>query len=109
MGDGIWAIGLVPAYVFYCTTGSMLIIWISKKIGMNYWLESLGKQTLVIYCVHFIILKLQIHIWGKLLDPVSIPMCGVYFILVSFGTILFSYFISLLFKYKPMNYCIGKF
>ncbi len=109
MGEGIWALGLVPAYIFYCTTGSLLIIWISKKIGKNCWIESLGQQTLVIYCVHFTILKALINVFGKLLNPESIPMCGIYFILTAFCTILFSYFVSLLFKYKPMNYCIGKF
>ena len=31
MGPGVWAIGLVPAYVFYCTTGGLLIIEISKN------------------------------------------------------------------------------
>lgn len=107
--DGVNAIGLMPAYLFYCITGSCLIIWIAKKINRCNLFEILGKRTLVIYCIHFTILKFSIDVISGIFLPDSFYTSITYFIVVGLTTITLS---SLCAKYcenKPFNYLLGKF
>ena len=47
----------VAPYLFYAFSGSMMVIWIAKKINKQNTLEYIGKNSLVFYCMHFTVIQ----------------------------------------------------
>ena len=104
----IYSIWQVFSYIFYCIAGSFFVIRVSKCIGKNPLLEFFGKNSIVIYCSHFTF----IYIYAKLfhnLYGISLIFDSLYFLLVVISTIISVVLVSLLFKYKPFTYIIGKY
>lgn len=100
---------LIPSYLFYTTFGSMMIIWLSKKMGKNVLLEYLGRVSLVIYCVHFTILRLSAGLLSGFITTDGMLGAAAFFFIVGGITLLISAMIAWLFERRPLNYLIGKF
>lgn len=50
----------VPLYLFLAITGTLTLFGICRWIGHNYFLEDLGKLSLIIYGVHSVVLKILV-------------------------------------------------
>ena len=55
VGLEIWQL---PQFIISATLGSLVIIHLSKKIAHAPFLEYLGKNSLVVYCLHFTLMSL---------------------------------------------------
>lgn len=100
---------LIPGYLFYTVTGSILVFWLSQKIGKSKVLEFYGKTSLVIYCVHFTVLKFFIGVFSSFIKYDSLLGSGCLFALLAVSTLLASCGLAKLFKKRPLSFLIGKF
>lgn len=99
----------IPAYLFFVILGSLSCFGIMILINRCRPLEYFGRNSLVIYCMHFIFLGIAVKIVNQIIPPVSILsavlfiVCSLVFVLMCCSAVI------LLTKYKPFNYLIGKF
>lgn len=100
---------IIPSFLFYATTGSVLIFIISKFLGKCSILEFLGKTSLVIYCVHFVILRMVVDFVSPLFHTDSMLSAGLMFLVIAVLTVTISTGVAFVFNKKPMKYVIGKF
>lgn len=99
----------IPAYLYYVLLGSFSCFGIMKLINSNMFLEYCGRNSLVIYCVHFIFLDVTIRVMNMLLPPNSILKAVVFLLCTLTITLIGSAAFISLTKFKPFNYMIGKF
>lgn len=99
----------IPAYLYYVILGSFSCFGIMKFINSNRFLEYFGKNSLVVYCVHFIFLDISIRLMYMLLPPNSVLSALAFIICTISLTLLGSTVFIYLTKFKPFNYLIGKF
>lgn len=99
----------VPTYIFYVITGSLSIFGITKYIGQNKLLEYFGRNSLTVYCVHFVILNALTLLVYEVIQPNNIIMALLFICMVFILCILSCCCICYITKFKPFNYLIGKF
>lgn len=99
----------IPLYLFYATTGSICIWWISQKISKNAILEYLGKGSLVVYLVHFTFLRLFIKYLSFIIVPSGIFSSFLFYICIFVLTVSFCAVTIWVFNYKILKILIGKF
>lgn len=99
----------IPLYLFYATTGSICIWWISQKISKNAILEYLGKGSLVVYLVHFTFLRLFTKYLSFIIVPSGIFSSFLFYICIFVLTVSFCAVTIWVFNYKILKILIGKF
>lgn len=60
---------MIPSYLLYATSGSLAIVWLSKKINRNSILEYFGKGSIVVYMIHFEFLNIVISRLSAIILP----------------------------------------
>lgn len=110
-GSNIKYIFQILPFLFYTLLGSLSLFGIMrlKLFEKCRVLEYLGKNSLAIYCIHFIIMTGIILFLKPLFTPNSIANAIVYMVIVFSTTILFSSSFIKLTSKKPFNYFVGKF
>ena len=99
----------IPAYLYYVLLGSFLCFGIMYWINKCSLLEYFGRNSLVVYCMHFLFLGISVKVVNTILPPVNI-ISALLFIISSLGLVLLLCSVIIyLTKYKPFNYLIGKF
>ena len=96
-------------FVIMAITGSVSILTICKLIGRSFWLESLGKHSLVIYCLHEGMLTVLSPWIGCNVVNASAQQAFVYYSMSLIYVIVMSWGISVVLNKKPLSYLIGKF
>lgn len=86
----------VPLYLFLAITGSLALLGISKWIKSNYFLEDLGKLSLVIYGVHSVVLKILVKYANQssVLNMETSFNAWIFYFITCVLTLLISYFIA---------------
>lgn len=99
----------IPAYLFYTVMGSLCCFGILKAINKCSILEYLGRNSLIIYCSHFIFLDITLPLLNSYIQPAN-TICALLFTIIAvvIVTLLCSILVYLT-KYRPFNYLIGKF
>ncbi len=97
--------------VLLIISGYFAIIQLSKRIRSNRILEYIGKNSLVIYCVHNLTLFLSIRfiykVGGAIIDSY---LLNIVFLISSFlVTIVISCFVAWIMNFKYVRLLIGKF
>lgn len=100
---------MIPSYLFYTITGSIMIFWICQKLRQSKFLEFFGKSSLIVYCVHFSFLKLFIKLLSPYYIKDNIVGSGLFFLIIAVLTLLSSAIVAKVFEYKPFIYLVGKF
>ena len=99
----------IPSYIYFVILGSLSCFGIMQYIKKCSLLEFYGRNSLVVYCMHFIFLGITVNAVNTIIPPVSI-INALLFIICSLGLVLLSCTIIIyMTKYKPFNYLIGKF
>lgn len=99
----------IPAYLYYVILGSFSCFGIMQWINKCSLLEYFGRNSLVVYCMHFIFLGISLKVVNTIMPPVNI-ISALLFIISSLGLVLLLCSVIIyLTKYKPFNYLIGKF
>lgn len=99
----------VPAYIYYVVLGSFLCFGLMQYINRCKLLEYFGRNSLVVYCVHFIFLGIYISIINSIIQPVDLITAIIFIATVMILCILSCSLVIFITKYKPFNYIIGKF
>ena len=99
---------LVPLIIM-SFSGSLFILGISKMINSSRILEYLGKNSLVIYCVHGAILGVVLPIIGGILSIGSELSCLLSILIAYIITVVISCAIALVLNQKYLKFIIGKF
>lgn len=88
-------------------TGSLFVIWIAKRVKSNIFLEYIGRNSIIIYCLHISVLGC-IYILEKRFTDIA-NYCD----WISFGNLLITIFVLSCFCYllnlKYLRLLIGKF
>lgn len=86
----------VPLYLFLAITGSLALLGISKWIKSNYFLEDLGKLSLVIYGVHSVVLKILVKYANQssVLNMETSFNAWIFYFITCVLTLLISYVIA---------------
>lgn len=99
----------IPAYLYYVVLGSLLCFGIMQYIEKNRILEYFGRNSLVVYCVHFIFLELYVGIINSIVPPVGMLNAILFITIVFILSLLSCSVVIFIMRYKPLNYLIGKF
>jgi fucose 4-O-acetylase-like acetyltransferase len=95
-------------HIVNAVTGSAFVLWLSKKISCNHFIETLGKGTLLIYLWNGLVNRLLLHI---LLPPntesiiLTILFHASIFILM---LIIFYVLIRIVYETKYLRWIVGK-
>lgn len=94
-------------FLMLSITGSLFVIWIAKRVKSNFFLEYIGRNSLIIYCLHISVLGC-IHILEKRFTDITN-----YSGWISLGNLLITIFVLSCFCYllnlKYFRLLIGKF
>ena len=71
-GGNISSINQMPAYFFYTILGSRSCFGIANLINQSRFFEYFGKNSLVVYCIHFLLLDIYIPFLYKMINPIGI-------------------------------------
>lgn len=103
----IWGI---ITHLFFTLFGSALIIYVSKRIRTNAFLELWGKGSIVVYLCHFAIIKILYYSCNPILNYSVSRVWGVFF---SLGVACITYFslfyVIKLFTQTKLKYLLGRF
>lgn len=99
---------MLPYFALSCT-GSVVLLAACKIMGHGQWLESLGKHSLVIYCLHEGMLSILSPWMGDKIVQATLPQAFVYYTMLLIYVVVMSWLLSLLLNKKPISFLIGKF
>lgn len=98
-----------PLYLWLAFSGSIMIIFISKLLPSTKLITYLGKNTIVVYGMHFTILSSVIILLRTIFFPVTLNQAVLFYISTAFVTTLVAYLLCHLFQKSPFRYLIGHF
>lgn len=99
----------VLVYLWLAFSGSIMILNLSKMIPNTKFITYLGKNTIVVYGMHFTILSIVIILLKKILVPLTFSQALFFYITTAIITILGVYLLCHVFQRKPFAYLIGRF
>lgn len=99
----------VPVFFILSTSGVMAIILLCKKIGSNRAIEFFGKNSLIVYCTHFIPLVLITKILYTNIETHSTFSHILFVIVVYVLEVAVLYLFILLFSKTPFKYIVGHY
>ena len=98
-----------PLFIYFSLSGTLMILYIGLLISENKFLSFWGKNTIVVYGIHFSILNIVIILLSMLFVPLNHVQGFVFYCIVGGASLYLSYLTCLLFQKKPFTYLIGKF
>ena len=97
-------------FLIFTISGSSFIIWISKSIGSNAFLEYFGRNSLIVYLTHFCIIRYLYYYTKPILELGDSRIYGcIYSLFVAILTYTLCYYTIKLFVKRPFNILTGKF
>lgn len=99
----------VPAYLYYVILGSFTLFGIMQKLNTCKLLDYFGRNSLVVYCIHFIFLELYIPLIIHIIIPNGLVNAIIYIVIVLTLTLASCVPVIKLLSYKPFSFLIGKF
>ena len=98
---------IIP-YLFYATTGSFAVILLSQTIEKNKILEQFGKNSIVIYLIHFVVMVASVKLLSNYMLPSNKLLGYLFFIIVGCSTLLVSLLFAKIVNTKYLKWMIGK-
>lgn len=99
----------IPLHLVYAYFGTMFLLAVCKKIDTCGWLEFWGKNSLVVYALHFV----PLFFFANVLWTSFNPQTPFMFVLYVFSLYTIEYavcwLLMRLFQYKPFSWLIGRF
>lgn len=99
----------IPLHLVYAYVGTLFLLAVCKKIDRCNWLEFWGKNTLVVYALHFVPLLYFAKFLWITIEPVTPGAFIGYFIALYTIEYSICWLTMKLFQYKPFTWLIGKF
>lgn len=100
---------LVPLFVPLSISGSMAFFTLCKKINSSAFLEYFGRNSLIVYGVHFKLLCVSIILTLQIINVNNFLMGIIASIIIYTTMVLACTFIIELFERVPMKWLVGRF
>ena len=97
------------AFVFTSTSGILCFLWLCKHIGKQVFFEYFGRNSLIVYCVHFIPLTIILSSMYKYMEPQSIIQRGLFVSLAYIAEVILCSVLIEVFNKRPFKWIVGKF
>lgn len=95
--------------LFMSSFGAISFLHLCKTISKSIYLESIGRNSLVIYCLHEGLIAVLAPLLGKGIIQASFREAIIYYSLVLIFVVSFSHLISTVLNKKYVSFIIGKF
>lgn len=95
-------------FLFVSIAGVIFFSMICMKIAHSKFLEFLGRNTIIIYCVHFLFLQYFVVIFYSLIVPENTYQRILYLVIVYIFELLACVVSIEIFKHKPLKWIVGK-
>lgn len=99
----------MPLFIVSAFLGTVSIFYLSKRINSNGFLEFLGRNSIVIYCIHFTVMADYYRIFAISLNVCNINQSLFALILLYVTVVLTTIAVSILLNTKYSKWIIGKF
>ncbi len=99
----------IPVHLFYSFFGTAFLLAICKKIGSCNWLEFWGKNSLIVYALHFVPLLFFANYLWELFHPETVWIFICYFMALYAIEYSICWLLMKLFQIKPFSWLAGKF
>lgn len=97
-----------PIFVLVSLCGTCACIEACKIIGKFKPIEYIGRNTLVVYCLHFLVLVPLAGVLYKVLSPSGLLMSIIYVLVLYVSVLLVCILLIELFNLKPFRWMIGR-
>lgn len=98
----------IPQFLLFAVTGTALMVCVSSWISNHRMLEYLGRQSLMVYAFHYLLMRSLAFPLASMINPMDkVSSCLFYGVYVSLP-LIFSAALARLFRVKPLNYLVGK-
>lgn len=99
----------IPFYVLFVILGTFSCFYLAKRIKECRFIEYVGRNSIIIYCTHFIVLDVWLRLLTSFILPNTLIKAILFFVSV-FGLTLLSCIVLIeVFNKKPFSYMLGKF
>lgn len=96
-------------FVYFSIVGTIMILNVGRVISENQMLNFFGRNSLVVYGIHFSVLSVVVFLFSKVYIPSNHVEGICFYFLVGGATLYVCYYACVLFSKKPLCYFIGKF
>ena len=106
IGVTIWNF---PVHIANALSGTAFIFYISKRIGENKFLKTMGTGTLIVYLWNGIVYRSVVKAFLWAYRPDDLLLCSLFHI-VTLGLCYLSFYfiIKLIYQHKSLNWIVGK-
>lgn len=108
-GCNLQSLFQVPAYILFVLSGSLACFRMCMMIKENVIFEYLGRNSIVIYCTHFLFISIAVHVLQLLIEPDTIVNALLYASATFCFTLLMCFCSINIFSRIPYCYALGKF
>lgn len=98
-----------PIHIFNVLLGTFFILWISRLIGKNKFLKTIGQGTLIIYLLNECILKLSYLIVTPVYSDNTVNLCFFYSGAFVLSVFIFYLMIKTIYRKKYLSWIVGKY
>lgn len=99
----------IPLFLVISISGTYTMLHLCKLIEKNSFFEYFGRNSLIVYCMHFIPLQYLMQNLFLLISPISLVQRVFYILVLYVSEILVCVILIEIFKYKPFRWIIGKY
>lgn len=99
----------VPAYMLFVLSGSLACFRICMILKENSFVEYFGRNSIIVYCVHFLFIGIAVNVLKIIIAPVTIIGALTFAIATLCITLLMSKLSVQIFTRRPFCYALGKF
>ena len=104
-------VSLQTFIVFLLTSisGVLCFLWLCRHIGIYAFIEYFGRNSLIVYCVHFIPLTVILSSMYKYLEQVSLMQRIIFVLLAYFAELSICSVLIEVFNKRPFKWIVGKY
>ena len=99
----------IPVFLVLSISGIYTMLYLCKLINKNSFFEYFGRNSLIVYCLHFIPLKFLVQNLYLFFSPISFVQRVFYILVLYLAEIFVCVILIEIFKYKPFKWIIGKY
>ena len=101
------AIQIVP-YMFYASLGSFTLILFSQLLQQNKILEYIGRNSIIIYLIHFVVMVIIVKVLSNFILPSTNLLGYLFFLIVGCSTMILSSLVVEMVNTRHLKWMVGK-
>ena len=97
------------AFIFTSISGILCFLYLCKRIGKQVFFEYYGRNSLIVYCIHFIPLTIILSSMYKYMEPQSLIQRGLFILLAYSAEVIVCSVLIEVFNKRPFKWIVGKY